>query len=183
MATLVSAAAYDRTFLSNSVARSTRTTLRNAACAAPAPSSGPATVVSSRSTADPPVAGSASCPNRVRRNGMSSTKVTASSTEATTVVARLTMKSGVYGRSSCSSRVLRVISARPSRTPRSADPPPAPPRREQGDREDHFFRRHAAVQERPAVARLILAQLRGIDEEPVRRRQQQPHAEPHAREA
>src|ERR1051326_8580859 len=183
MATLVRAALYASTFLTTSVASSTSTTLRNAVFGAPACSRGPTTAASSRSTADPPAVGSAACPNRVRRNGMSSTKVTPSSTEAKTVAARLTMNNGVYGRSSCSSRVLRLISARPSRTPRSTGPPPATARREQGDREDHLFRRHAAVQKRAAISRLILAQLGGIDEEAVRRREQQPHAETHARQA
>src|SRR3989440_6144299 len=115
---------------------------------------------------------------------MSSTKVTPSSAEATPVVARLTTNRGVYRRTNCSSRVLRPSSAPPpSRIPRSSRPPPATARREQGDRKDHFLRRHAAVQERAAIARLILAQLGGIDEEPVRGREQQPDAEPHAREA
>src|SRR5256714_6723543 len=184
MATLVSAALYARAFLTTSVASRTSTTLRNAASGAPPCSSGPTRAARRRSTGEPPVTGSASCPNRVRRNGMSSTKVTPSSTEATTVVARLTMKRGVYGRSNCSSRVLRPIAARPpSRIPRSSRPPPATARREQGDRKDHFLRRHAAVQERAAIARLILAQLGGIDEEPVRGREQQPDAEPHPRQA
>src|SRR5438128_1513731 len=57
------------------------------------------------------------------------------------------------------------------------------PGREQGDREDHLFRRDAAVQERAAIAGLILAQLGGIHEEPVRGGEQQPDPEPHAREA
>src|SRR3989449_547363 len=51
------------------------------------------------------------------------------------------------------------------------------------DREDHLLGRDAAVQERTAVARLVLAQLGGIDEEGVRRREQQPHPQPHRRQA
>src|SRR5207302_753041 len=185
MATLVRAALYASAFLTTSVASSTSTTLRSAVSGAPAASSGPTTVASSRSTADPPVVGSACCPNKVRRNGMSSTNVTPSSTEAKTVVARLTMNKGVYGRSNCSSRVLRLISARPSCSapPRSPRTPPAAPRREQRDRQDHFFRRHATVQKRAAISGLIFAQLGGIDEEAVRGREQQPHAETHARQA
>src|SRR6266513_2035222 len=185
MATLVSAALYARAFLTTSVASRTSTTLRNAASGAPPCSSGPTAVASIRSTTEPPVAGSACCPNRVRRNGMSSTKVAPSSTEATTVAARLTMNREVYGRSNCRSRVLRLISARPSpsRTPRSTRPPRATARREQSDGKDHFLRRHAAVQERSAIARLILARRGGIDEEPVRGREQQPDAERHARQA
>src|SRR2546429_1801630 len=183
MATLVRAALYASAFLTTNVASSTSTTLRSAVSGAPAASSGPTTVASSRSTADPPVVGSACCPNKVRRNGMSSTNVTPSSTEAKTVVARLTMNKGVYGRSNSSSRVLRLISARPSRTPLSARPLPAAARREQRDRQEHFFRRSAAVQERAAISGLILAQLGGIDEEAVRGREQEPHAETHARQA
>src|SRR5256884_1546893 len=183
MATLARAALYTSAFLTTNVASRTRTTLRSAASGALAASRGPTTVASSRSTADPPVVGSASCPNKVRRNGMSSTNVTPSSTEAKTVVARLTTNKGVYGRSSSSSRVLRLISARPSRTPLSARPLPAAARREQRDRQEHFFRRSAAVQERAAISGLILAQLGGIDEEAVRGREQEPHAETHARQA
>src|SRR5438046_1326763 len=54
--------------------------------------------------------------------------------------------------------------------------------REQGDGQDHFFRRDAAVQEGSAIAGLILTQLGGIDEEPVRGGEQQPDPEAHARE-
>ena len=125
MATLVSAATYASTFLSTSVPSSTSTTLRSAAWGAPAPSTGPTTAASSRSTAEPPDAGRASCPNSVRRKGMSSTNVTPSSTEATTVVTRLATNSGVYGRSSSSNRVLRPIQRAP---PPPARPPPARPR-------------------------------------------------------
>src|SRR6266513_1953501 len=66
--------------------------------------------------------------------------------------------------------------------------PPAPgslgaaARCEQYDRQDHLFGRHAAVQERAAIPRLVFAQLRGVDEEPISRGEQQAHAEPHARE-
>ena len=48
--------------------------------------------------------------------------------------------------------------------------------REQRDRQDHFLGRHAAVEERAAVAGLVLAQLGGIDEEAVARGQQEPGA-------
>src|SRR5256884_6860850 len=183
MATLARAALYTSAFLTTNVASRTRTTWRSGAPGALAAGGGPPPVAGGGSTADPPVVGSASCPNKVRRNGMSSTNVTPSSTEAKTVVARLTTNKGVYGRSSSSSRVLRLISARSSRTPLSARPLPAAARREQRDRQDHFLRRHAAVQKRAAISGLILAQLGGIDEEAVRGREQEPHAETHARQA
>ena len=78
-----------------------------------------------------------------------------------------------------------VSSPRPSSPRYGHDQPQEPelgphrqpvPGREQRDREDHLLRRDAAVQERPPVARLVLAQLRGIDEEPVAGGQQQPGA-------
>src|SRR5207247_1301691 len=59
----------------------------------------------------------------------------------------------------------------------------AAPWREQRHGKDHLLGRDAAVQERTAVARLVLAQLGGIDEEGVRRREQQPHPQPHRRQA
>ena len=45
-------------------------------------------------------------------------------------------------------------------------------RRQQSERENHFLRRHAAVEERAAITALVLAQLGRIDEEAVVRREQ-----------
>ena len=89
IATLETAATYDNTFLSTSVITSTTTTLRSAAPDEPAPSNGPTITASRRSTAEPPTAGSASWPNRVRRKGISNTNVAPSSTDATNVATRL----------------------------------------------------------------------------------------------
>ena len=47
-------------------------------------------------------------------------------------------------------------------------------RGQQRDREDHFLGRDAAVEERAAIAGLVLPQLGGIDEEAIARGQQQP---------
>src|SRR3954465_4939637 len=56
-------------------------------------------------------------------------------------------------------------------------PPPAslnrlPSWSKQGQRQNHFLRRHAAVEERAAVPALVLAKLRRIDEEAVVGREQ-----------
>src|SRR5207247_1121321 len=53
---------------------------------------------------------------------------------------------------------------------------------EQGDREDDLLGRDPAVQEGAAIARLVLAQLGGIDEEAVRGREQHAYAEAEGRE-
>src|SRR6266550_5137387 len=47
-----------------------------------------------------------------------------------------------------------------------------PARSKQRQRENYFLGRHAAVEERSAIAALVLAQLRRIDEETVIGRQQ-----------
>src|SRR6266568_293286 len=56
------------------------------------------------------------------------------------------------------------------RCPPSPVPPPATQlsaRSEQRQRENYFFGRHAAVQERSAITALVLAQLGRIDEEAI----------------
>src|SRR6185312_16930992 len=45
---------------------------------------------------------------------------------------------------------------------------------EQRDRQDHFLGRDPAVEESPAIAGLILPQLRGVNEEPITGREEQP---------
>ena len=61
------------------------TTLRSASCGEPACRRGPAILLSTASTCDPPCAGSAALPNSVRRNGISRTNVNPSSTDEMTV--------------------------------------------------------------------------------------------------
>ena len=61
------------------------TTLRSASSGVPAFRKGPAIVLSTVSTCEPPCAGSAALPNSVRRNGISRTKVKPSSTDEMTV--------------------------------------------------------------------------------------------------
>ncbi len=72
-------------FFSSSATSSTMTTLRSAMSGVPACRNGPAILLSTASTCEPPAAGSAASPNSVRRNGISSTKVKPSSTDDTTV--------------------------------------------------------------------------------------------------
>src|SRR6476659_10023868 len=50
--------------------------------------------------------------------------------------------------------------------------PALPPWSEQRQRQNYFLGRHAAVEERSAIAALILAQLRRINEETIIRREQ-----------
>src|SRR5580765_4544701 len=50
--------------------------------------------------------------------------------------------------------------------------PALPPWSEQRQRQNYFLRRHAAVEERSAIAALVLAQLRRIDEETIVGREQ-----------
>src|SRR5213594_1195159 len=178
IATLQTAAAYERAFLSTSVPSSTATTLRSAPSGDPAASSGPATgehPLDARAAAH----GNGLLPEQRAQEGDEQH-------ERGPVHHRRDERRDAVGheeeRVGTKQREQSAAAAHSARSPPSRSGAAAP-WREQRHGKDHLLGRDAAVQERTAVARLVLAQLGGIDEEGVRRREQQPHPQPHRRQA
>src|SRR5690349_7637096 len=103
--------------------------------------------------------------NRRSRNGISNVRLNTSRTAAAMLQATVAAMRHECGRANARSRRYITVS------------PPWSLGCQQRNREDALFRRHAAMEERPAISALIFAQLGGIDEEPVRHGQQRVGAE------
>src|SRR6185312_5995297 len=139
-------------FLSATVARMTRMTLRSDCMGCAGSSSRP--MVACRKVLTHPLPnGMGGCLNSSSRNGMRSANEYPSSAAPMKLATMFPAMRQACGRRNPNSRRYR--------------PTCLTPRREQRHRQDHFFGGHAAVEERAAVARLILAQFGRIHEERV----------------